>query len=142
MLVKINLMKTFLFNVFLIIVSSYITLFIVQLLLVNFIKKSEADISYGSKINMDQMCDDDEGISSTFINSMGGGLVRNSSYGWVLNPDTIGNKKGYLGPCYPYYKNENTFRVLMIGDSFTGAIQVSYENTFVSLLEKNYNNLV
>jgi hypothetical protein len=45
------------------------------------------------------------------------------------------NSKGLRGREYPYQKDKNTFRILVLGDSFTAGLQVSEEETFSKLLE-------
>lgn len=45
------------------------------------------------------------------------------------------NGKGYRGPEVEYEKPEDTYRILIIGDSFVEAIQVDYEKTFQALLQ-------
>lgn len=46
------------------------------------------------------------------------------------------NRYGYMGPAYPYEKEENTIRIGLIGDSFVEALQVFERHRFRSLLEK------
>lgn len=45
------------------------------------------------------------------------------------------NSKGLRGPGYDYAKKENTFRILVLGDSFTAGLQVPLEQTFPKRLE-------
>ncbi len=45
------------------------------------------------------------------------------------------NSQGLRGQKYTYDKDEGTFRILVLGDSFTAALQVAEEETFVKLLE-------
>lgn len=45
------------------------------------------------------------------------------------------NNKGLRGREYAYEREENTFRILVLGDSFTAALQVPEEETFPKLLE-------
>lgn len=45
------------------------------------------------------------------------------------------NSQGLRGQAYPYHKDNDTFRILVLGDSFTAALQVVEEKTFVKLLE-------
>ena len=45
------------------------------------------------------------------------------------------NSKGLRGQEYPYEKDKNTFRILVLGDSFTAALQVPEEEIFPKLLE-------
>ena len=49
------------------------------------------------------------------------------------------NGKGYRGPEVAYEKPEDTYRILIIGDSFVEAIQVDYEKTFQALLQEQLN---
>ena len=80
-------------------------------------------------------CPKTESLHFDQLQSMGPELIRQPAVGWLLWPGRLGNEKGYLGPCYPYKKPANTLRIVFIGDSFTGATQVPYESTFVSLVE-------
>lgn len=49
------------------------------------------------------------------------------------------NSKGMRGPDVSYEKPTNTYRILIIGDSFVEAIQQPYEQTFPALLESKLN---
>ena len=51
------------------------------------------------------------------------------------------NGKGYRGPEVDYEKPEDTYRILVIGDSFVEAIQVDYEKTFQALLQQRLDPL-
>jgi len=52
------------------------------------------------------------------------------------------NSKGLRGPEYPYQKPANTYRILVLGDSFTAALQVPEPNTFPKLLETHLRQQV
>lgn len=45
------------------------------------------------------------------------------------------NSKGLRGQEYPYQKDDDVFRILVLGDSFTAALQVPEQETFPKLLE-------
>jgi hypothetical protein len=49
------------------------------------------------------------------------------------------NSKGLRGPEIPYVKPTGTYRVLVLGDSFTFALQVAEEETFVARLAEQLN---
>lgn len=49
------------------------------------------------------------------------------------------NSRGFVGKDYDYKKEEGIFRAVVLGDSLVEAIQVSPENNFSSLLEKELN---
>lgn len=51
------------------------------------------------------------------------------------------NGKGYRGPEASYDKPDNTYRILIIGDSFVESIQVPYEKTFQALLQDQLNEV-
>ena len=51
------------------------------------------------------------------------------------------NRKGLRGKEYSYTKAANTFRILVLGDSFTAALQVAEEETFPALLETKLNQI-
>jgi hypothetical protein len=63
--------------------------------------------------------------------------VRNNpaTAGWAHGPDYVTwvrvNEKGLRGPEVEYAKPPNSYRILVLGDSFTFAQQVSEEETFV-----------
>lgn len=50
------------------------------------------------------------------------------------------NSKGLRDYEYPYEKGRGVYRILCLGDSFTEAIQVPLEKTFVKILEKRLNS--
>jgi len=68
--------------------------------------------------------------------------------GWSLRPGAAGyydregaahvsiNRAGQRGPDWPLAKPPGTFRVAMIGDSYTEAIQVPYDETFSAVAER------
>ncbi len=68
--------------------------------------------------------------------------------GWSLRPGVSGyynreghawvsiNRDGWRGPDRSLAKPPNTFRVAMLGDSYTEAIQVPYEATFSAVAER------
>lgn len=49
------------------------------------------------------------------------------------------NSKGMRGPDVSYEKPDDTYRILIIGDSFVEAIQQPYEQTFPALLQAELN---
>jgi hypothetical protein len=82
------------------------------------------------------------------------GLAKVSFYtwdayrGWGLKPDTAGwqrdegagyvsvNSAGFRGPEWSIAKPPNTFRIAVLGDSFTEAPHVSYDRTFCAVTER------
>ena len=50
------------------------------------------------------------------------------------------NSEGYLGPVYTKKKNNQTFRIVLIGDSFVEGIQVAEKYHFRSVMEKELNS--
>jgi hypothetical protein len=68
--------------------------------------------------------------------------------GWSLRPGASGyynregdawvsiNRDGLRGPDRPHTKPADTFRVAMLGDSYTEAIQVPYDQTFSAVAER------
>ena len=68
--------------------------------------------------------------------------------GWALRPDASGyydregnawvriNAEGFRGPDRPLEKPPGTFRIALLGDSYTEAIQVPYEQTWGAVLER------
>ena len=50
------------------------------------------------------------------------------------------NSKGLRGREYPYQKETGTFRILVLGDSFTAGLQVEDDQLFTTLLEKRLND--
>ncbi len=78
------------------------------------------------------------------------GLQFDEVYGLAFTPNVEGwnsslrgeystyikiNSKGLRSNAYPYEKADNTFRILVLGDSFTAALQVRAEETFSKRLE-------
>lgn len=62
--------------------------------------------------------------------------------GWIVGEDRIHvkiNSKGLRDKEYPYRKEEGTFRILVLGDSFTEGFQVALEDTFCKVLEYELN---
>lgn len=49
------------------------------------------------------------------------------------------NEQGFIGDDFVTEKKENTFRIAVIGDSFTEAFEVGTDNSFTALLEKSLN---
>ena len=49
------------------------------------------------------------------------------------------NKQGFMGDDFVVGKEENAFRIAVIGDSFTEAFEVGTNNSFTALLEKGLN---
>lgn len=80
-------------------------------------------------------CPNAENLHFSGFETMGADLVRRRDVGWLLNPATLGNAKGYLGDCHPYAKPQGVKRIIFLGDSFTGAVQVSSNKTFVSRVQ-------
>jgi lysophospholipase L1-like esterase len=82
------------------------------------------------------------------------GLQFHPTYGLAFTPGAEGwntslrgeystyitiNNKGLRGQEYPYTKEAGTFRILVLGDSFTAGLQVPEEETFAKLLEARLN---
>ncbi len=78
------------------------------------------------------------------------GLQFDDTYGISFKPNAEGwntslrgeyssyikiNDQGLRGQKYAYDKDAGTFRIRVLGDSFTAALQVAEEETFVKLLE-------
>ena len=78
------------------------------------------------------------------------GLQFDPTYGLAFKPNAEGwntslrgeystyikiNSKGLRGQEYDYRKGEDTYRILVLGDSFTAGLQVPEEATFSKLLE-------
>jgi hypothetical protein len=61
---------------------------------------------------------------------------------WIVGQDRIHikiNSRGLRDKEYPYRKKEGTFRILVLGDSFTEGFQVPLEDTFCKILEYRLN---
>lgn len=61
---------------------------------------------------------------------------------WTVGEDRIHvkiNSKGLRDKEYPYRKEEGTFRILVLGDSFTEGFQVPLEDTFCKVMECELN---
>ena len=61
---------------------------------------------------------------------------------WIVGEDRIHvkiNSKGLRDKEYPYRKKEGTFRILVLGDSFTEGFQVPLDDTFCKVLEYELN---
>src|SRR6516165_10189675 len=68
--------------------------------------------------------------------------------GWQLRPGAIGlqrsegharvtiNNGGFRGPEVPTAKPPGVLRIAVLGDSFTEAMQVPYEETFCAVIER------
>lgn len=80
-------------------------------------------------------CPGAENLHFSGFETMGPDLIRRRDVGWLLNPATLGNAKGYLGDCHPYVKPKGVKRIVFLGDSFTGAVQVSPNKNFVSRVQ-------
>jgi hypothetical protein len=68
----------------------------------------------------------------------------NKEGSWIVGKNRIHvkiNSKGLRDREYPYNKKEGTFRILVLGDSFTEAFQVPLENTFPKVLEYELNKV-
>ena len=104
--------------------------------------KIDTQNHYASLINnrFQTLCPLTERAKYYPFEGMGKDLIRRQNVGWILNPNTIGNAKGYLGDCYPYKKAKDTKRIVFLGDSFTGSIQVPYEKTFVNIIQSIIQN--
>lgn len=78
------------------------------------------------------------------------GLQFDETYGLAFTPNVEGwntslrgeystyikiNSKGLRGQEYEYFKADDTFRILVLGDSFTAALQIPEAETFPKLLE-------
>jgi hypothetical protein len=50
------------------------------------------------------------------------------------------NSQGLRDYEYPYQKGENTYRIALLGDSFTQAIQIPLEDTYQQILENMLNS--
>jgi hypothetical protein len=72
-------------------------------------------------------CPSAEHLRFSGFETMGQELIRRKDVGWLLNPATMGNAKGYLGDCHPYAKPHGVKRIVFLGDSFTGAVQVPWD---------------
>jgi hypothetical protein len=69
--------------------------------------------------------------------------------GWALKPGASGlydregvafvriNRDGFRGPDEPRLKPPNTFRVAVVGDSYTEAMQVPYRETFCAVMQRH-----
>lgn len=72
-----------------------------------------------------------------------GRVNRPNSAGWHKDPEYTTwvriNSKGLRGPEVDYAKPPNAFRILVLGDSFTLAPQVTEEETFVARLSERLN---
>lgn len=81
-------------------------------------------------------------------------LQLHETYGFAFTPNAEGwntslrgeyntyiriNNKGLRGKEYSYTKDVSTFRILVLGDSFTAALQVAEKGIFTSLLENQLN---
>lgn len=119
----------------LVVVSSYLVLLLLQEGLVFFSHEKVAVDEHVEKYQILDLCPQNEHMQFQAFEGMGDGLVRRPDVGWILNPKTTGNPKGYLGDCFPYKKDSTVKRVIFLGDSFTGAVQVPYEKTFVKIVE-------
>jgi len=49
------------------------------------------------------------------------------------------NSRGIRGPEYSYSKDENEYRILVLGDSFTEAFTVEFNQAFSQVLKRNLN---
>ncbi len=82
------------------------------------------------------------------------GLQLHRDYGISFTPDAAGwntslrgeysvyiniNQKGLRGAEYPYDKPTGVYRVLVLGDSFTSALQVTEDETFSALMASQLN---
>src|SRR4030042_5254698 len=72
--------------------------------------------------------------------------------GWKIRPNTKAinicdeyatleyfNSKGVRGPEYPYAKDEDEYRILIIGDSFAEGWTVNFDDLFSEILKRNLN---
>lgn len=73
---------------------------------------------------------------------LGWSHVANKEGYWKIGKERIPvriNSKGLRDKEYSYEKKEGTFRILVLGDSFTQALQVRLEDTFCKILESELN---
>jgi hypothetical protein len=73
---------------------------------------------------------------------LGWSHVPNKQGYWIVGKDSIPveiNSKGLRDREYSYEKDEGTFRILVLGDSFTEGFQVPLEDTFCKVLEYKLN---
>jgi lysophospholipase L1-like esterase len=68
-------------------------------------------------------------VSKPFVNEFG------------ENALTIQNEYGHRGKTYPLTKATGKYRILVLGDSFTEAVQVSEDDLFTSQLEASHDKL-
>ncbi|MGH7987710.1 MAG: SGNH/GDSL hydrolase family protein, partial [Candidatus Binataceae bacterium] len=73
--------------------------------------------------------------------------------GWAMSADARGwqrqegnafiaiNRDGFRGPDYPYAKPDNVLRIAVLGDSFTEAQQVAYDDTFCAVIQRELSAL-
>lgn len=87
-------------------------------------------------------CTESEKLKTLPFESWSTILVHHKIFGWLLNPKKAGNIKGYLGDCYPYKKERDSVRIVFLGDSFTGAVQVKYSESFVRKVRDNLSKVI
>lgn len=111
--------------------STYITLLIIQIVWHGIMTRSHPPAMFRDS------CPPAEHLRLTNdFENMGPGLLRRPDVGWYYWPGVSGNSKGYLGDSRPYHKPHGTWRVVLLGDSFTGSTHVPYSFTFADRLEK------
>lgn len=75
---------------------------------------------------------------------LGWSHIPNKEGYWLVEGERIPiriNSKGLRDREYSYDKEKGTFRILVLGDSFTQALQVALEDTFCKVLEARLNEI-
>ena len=73
---------------------------------------------------------------------LGWSHIPNKEGYWTVGKDRVHvriNSKGLRDREYPYEKGKGTFRILVLGDSFTEGFQVPQKDTFCKVLERELN---
>lgn len=66
-------------------------------------------------------------------------IHKSNTVATIMGQEVRINTKGLRDRDYPYTKNNSTYRILSIGDSFTFGFGVPQDNNFSKLLEKHLN---
>jgi lysophospholipase L1-like esterase len=69
------------------------------------------------------------------VNSVAHAYMYDQNGSFVYDTKVEFNGKGYRGPEATYEKTADTYRILIVGDSFVEGIQVDYPQTFQALLQ-------